>query len=145
MNLILLRYVHFISIFAVISCLVAEYILVQDKMNVQQIKRLFKIDGVYGFFALLVVGAGLVLWFGVGKPADFYTKNPVFHAKIGVYIIVGLLSLYPTRFFWKNRKIDDGVLIDVPAKIKKVIAFELALLFIIPLLATLMAQGVGIV
>jgi len=113
-------------------------------MNVRQIKRLFKVDNIYGFFAIVIVAAGLTLWFGVGKPAEFYTKNPVFHAKIGVYIIVGLLSLYPTRFYWKYRKANEDEVIEVPGSLKKVIAAELILLFIIPLLATLMAQGVGI-
>ena len=141
---ILLRYLHFISLFGVIACLIAQYFLFQKEMERAQIKKVAKIDGLYGLLALTVVAAGLTLWFGVGKPAEFYTKNPVFHVKIGLYIVVGLLSLYPTRFLWKHRKVKDEQLVKVPVRIKQVIALELAILFLIPLLAALMAQGVGL-
>lgn len=144
MSLVLLRYLHFISIFAVVGCLVAEYLLLEKKMTGTQIKRVFKIDGIYGFFALVIVAAGLTLWFGVGKPPEYYTENPLFHSKVGLYIIVGLLSLYPTRFFWKYRKTDESDIVEIPGTLKKVIGIELILLFIIPLLAALMAQGIGI-
>lgn len=144
MDLILFRYLHFISIFGVVACLISEYCLLQNEMSGNEIKRIFKIDGLYGFFALTIVAAGLILWFSVGKPAEYYTKNPIFHAKVGLYVIVGLLSLYPTRFLWKYRKASDVEIINVPKNLKRVIAIELIILFLIPLLAALMAQGIGL-
>lgn len=142
--IIFVRYLHFISLFGVVACLVSEYCLIKQEMTAAEVKKVFKIDGLYGLMAILVVAAGLILWFGIGKPPEYYTKNPVFHIKVGLYIIVGLLSLYPTRFLWKYRKLDEQERVTVPGKIKKVIMVELIILFLIPLLASTMAQGVGI-
>lgn len=140
---IFIRYLHFISIFMVVSSLVAEHLLLKPELTRGEIKRLSVIDGIYGMGALLVLGAGLLLWFVVGKPSAFYTHNYLFHTKITLYILLGLLSIGPTIFFLKNRKGDPNESVKLPSKIKWFIRIELLLIFIIPLLASLMAKGVG--
>jgi putative membrane protein len=57
--------------------------------------------------------------------------------------MVGLLSIYPTIFFIRNRKGNQGELVAVPSAIFWMLRLELLLLAIIPLLAGLMAHGVG--
>ncbi|MEM9858705.1 MAG: DUF2214 family protein [Bacteroidota bacterium] len=143
-ELILTRYIHFIGIIIVFGMVLAELVLIQDKLKRSVIKRIFILDGIYGIFSLIVVGAGLYLWLGIGKPAEFYTANPLMHAKVGLFIIVGILSIWPTVFYFKNRKGEDDQMITVPAYIKRIIQVELGLLVLIPLLATFMAQGVGL-
>ena len=76
-------------------------------MSRYEIKRIPKIDGIYGLGAILVLVAGLLLWFAVGKPAQFYSRNWIFHTKLTMFVVLGLLSIYPTIFFLKNRKGDD--------------------------------------
>ena len=67
---ILLRYLHFISIFAIVSSLVAELQLLKSSLKRKEIERLAKIDGIYGFAVLVVLAAGMSLWLGGhGKPA----------------------------------------------------------------------------
>jgi putative membrane protein len=91
-----------------------------------------------------LICAGLTLWFsGVGKPAVYYSKNWIFHTKITSFLMVGLLSIYPTIFFIKNRKGNPEEVVAVPKSIFWMLRFELTLLLIIPLLAGLMARGVG--
>ncbi len=143
-ELILTRYIHFIGIIIVFGMVLAELVLIQDKLKRSVIKRIFILDGIYGAFSLIVVGAGLYLWLGIGKPAEFYTANPLMHAKVGLFIIVGILSIWPTVFYFKNRKGEHDQMIAVPAYIKRIIQVELGLLVLIPLLATFMAQGVGL-
>jgi putative membrane protein len=46
-------------------------------------------------------------------------------------------------FFLKNRKGDQAEIVSVPKSVFWLLRFELMLLFIIPLLAGLMARGVG--
>jgi putative membrane protein len=88
--------------------------------------------------------AGLTLWLGgVGKPSVYYTKNWIFHTKITCFLLVGLLSIYPTIFFIRNRKGNASEVVQTPALIFWMLRIELLLLFIIPLLAGLMARGVG--
>lgn len=141
---IFLRYLHFICIFAIVGSLVSEHMLLKRTLTRREIARLAAIDAVYGIAALVLVGAGLMLWLGsVGKPAVFYSKNWIFHAKLTAFVIVGLLSISPTVFFTRNRKGNPDEIVDVPKGVFMMLRLELLLLFIIPLLAGLMAHGVG--
>lgn len=141
---ILVRYAHFISIFAMVSAVVAEHLLLKKQLTRREIKRLSVVDGIYGISAILVVAMGLTLWFGVGKPAEIYSKNWIFHLKVGLFILMALLSIYPTVFFLKNRKgANPEEVVILPDSIKWMIRLELLLVVIIPLCATLMAKGIG--
>ncbi len=140
---ILVKYVHFICIFAIVGAVSAEHLLLKEEMTRAEIHRLSIIDAVYGVSAILLLAAGFTLWFAIGKPADFYSKNWVFHTKITFFIIVGILSLWPTRFFLRERKGEPTELVAVPKRIKMMIRLELLLLFLIPLLASTMAKGIG--
>lgn len=50
---IFLRYIHFVSIFAIVGSLVSEHLLLQKEMTRAQLSRLAKIDAVYGIAPLL--------------------------------------------------------------------------------------------
>lgn len=143
-ELVLVRYLHFIGLFLVVATVFAEAVLLKKVLKRSVLQTLFKIDGIYGLSALIVVGAGLYLWFGIGKPADYYSANPIFITKVVLFLVVGILSIWPTVFYFKNRKgsIDDEV--NVPGYISFILKVELFILFIIPLLATSMAQGAGL-
>lgn len=139
-----LRYIHFVSIFAIVGTLSMEYILIEKSMTRQQLARLSRIDAVYGLAAVVLLGAGLTLWLGsIGKPDYYYTHNWIFLTKMGLFTAIGLLSIYPTVFFIRQRKgaVDERV--SIPNSIFWMIRIELVLLAVIPLLAGLMARGVG--
>jgi putative membrane protein len=142
---ILLRYIHFISIFTIVGTLVSEHLLLKKSLTRSEIDRLSKIDGIYGLAVLVLLAAGMMLWLGgYGKPTEFYSSNPIFHTKLGFFVLIGLLSAYPTIFFIKNRKGDPEELIHIPKSIFWMVRFELLLLFIIPILAGLMAKGISL-
>lgn len=141
---IILRYIHFICIFIIVGTLTAEHLLLKKTMTRQEIGRLAKIDGLYGMASLLLLAAGLTLWLGsYGKPAVFYNKNWVFHLKLGLFATIGIFSIYPTVFFLKKRKGDPAETIPIPGKVFLLLRLELLLLLIIPLVAGLMARGIG--
>ena len=141
---IFLRYLHFISIFLIFSTLVSEHLFLKKELTRNEIARLAKIDAVYGIAALTLLIAGLTLWLsGAGKPALFYSKNWIFHAKLSLFVIVGVLSIHPTIFFIKNRKGNSNEIIHVPVSVFWALRLELLLLVIIPILAGLMAKGIG--
>lgn len=143
-ELIFVRYLHFIGLFLVVATVFAEAILLKKVLKRSVLQSLFKIDGLYGLSAMLVLGAGLYLWFGIGKPGEYYTANPIFHIKVTLFLIVGILSVWPTVFYFKNRKGDEEDEVHIPNHLRIILRLELLLLFIIPLLATSMAQGVGL-
>ncbi|WP_192346508.1 DUF2214 family protein [Algoriphagus sp. Y33] len=141
---ILLRYLHFISIFAIVGSLVSEHLLLKKTMTRKEIKKIAIIDGVYGMAALTLLAVGLTLWLGgYGKPTVFYSLNFIFHIKITLFATIGILSIYPTVFFIKNRKGDHEEVVAIPKSIFMLLRLELLILFIIPLLAGLMAKGIG--
>lgn len=142
---IVLRYLHFISIFAIVGTLVSEHLLLKPQLTRKEIGRLASIDGIYGLAALLLLGVGLTLWLGgIGKPTDYYSKNWIFHTKLTLFVLIGLFSIYPTIFFLKNRKGNPDDVVSVPKSIFLLLRLELLLLFIIPILAGLMAKGIGL-
>jgi putative membrane protein len=141
---ILLRYLHFVSIFAIVSSLVAEHLLLRKLLTRAEIGRLSRIDAVYGLAAISLVGAGLTLWLGgFGKPSLYYSHNWIFITKLVCFTAIGLLSIYPTVFFIRNRKGSQEETVEIPTSVFWMLRFELLLLFIIPLLAGLMAKGIG--
>lgn len=141
---IALRYLHFVSIFAIVGTLTSEHLLLRKTMTRREIGRLARIDAVYGIAALTLLGAGLTLWLGgIGKPTEFYSRNWIFHTKISLFLLIGILSIYPTIFFIKQRKGSQEESVNVPKSVFTLLRLELALLVIIPLLAGLMARGVG--
>ena len=142
---ITLRYLHFLSILTIAATVLGEYLLLKPVMTRKEIGRLSKIDVFYGLAAIVLLGAGLTLWFGgISKPTFYYSKNWIFHLKVGLFALVGILSIYPTVFFIKQRKGDEAETITIPSKLIWMIRLELILLLIIPLLATLMARGIGL-
>ncbi|HZE83723.1 MAG TPA: DUF2214 family protein [Puia sp.] len=141
---IVLRYIHFISIFAIVGSLVSEHLLLKKAISRKEIGRIAKIDAIFGIAALTLLAAGLTLWLdSVGKPSYFYSKNWIFHIKITLFALIGILSIWPTVFFIRERKGIADEIVQVPASIFILLRIELSLLFIIPLLAGLMSKGVG--
>ena len=107
------------------------------------------IDVVYGLAALLLLISGVlrVLYFGQGSA--FYMQNPIFLLKVGLFLVVGGLSLYPTVTYilWAiplSKGELPNVQIDLVERLRKVINIEIIGFSIIPLFATLMARGVGL-
>lgn len=149
MTYILIKYLHFIGIFLVVGALFAEAWIVKDSMSRAQIKRLGNIDGIYGLASMITVAAGLILWLSdIGKPPEFYQDNGLIYLKLGIFTLVGLLSIYPTVFFAKqrhskkNRNAEE--LVQIPRTIKTLVIIELILVFTLPFWAAMMAQGIAI-
>lgn len=145
MNLYLVfRYLHILFLFLMVGSVVAQQFMIAKEMSRRELSRIAKADLWYGVTAIIVVGMGLTLWFGVGKPADYYTYNHLFLLKTGLFIMVGLLSVYPTLYFRNTRKtLKENEKAQVPRMVILVVRLELFLLLIIPLLAVMMASGMG--
>jgi putative membrane protein len=144
-EVVLTRYVHFIAVFAIVGAIFSQQFLISKSMTRAEIKRIAKIDVIYGLGALLVLAAGLTLWLWVGKPAAIYSRNWLFHSKLTLFLTLGILSIYPSIFFMKNRKGQDlDTKIDVPFTVILLLRLELILILIIPALASFASLGFGV-
>lgn len=144
-NYLLFRYLHLLSLFIMVGSVIAQQFLLKKTMNRKDIRVISKTDLVYGISSIVVVALGLTLWFGVGKPAEFYSRNHLFLTKVGLFVLVGLLSIYPTLFYRNKRKtLKENENTAVPGMVRLVVRLELIILLLIPLLAVLMAAGTGL-
>lgn len=139
-----IRYLHFVSILGLFGTLLAENILIRKSLTRREVGTLTAIDAFFGISAISTLIAGLLIWFKYGKGMEFYLKNPVFLAKLGLFLAVGLLSIYPAIWFPKHRKGGPDDKLEVPGRIIAFLRTELALVLLIPLFAVLMARGVGL-
>ena len=143
MDDLLLRYLHFIGIFILASALLSELLLIKTEMTRNEFQRLVITDRLYGISSVIVLLAGLSLWFWVGKPADFYTYNVIFIIKISIFVLIGLASIYPTKFIISNSRSQHQT-ISIPRPVILIVRAEITLLFVIPLQAAMMARGYGL-
>ena len=139
----LVRLLHFAAIFTFAGALVIENMAIKPQITGEDARNLVKVDAVYGISALFVLTSGLTLWLWVGKPSEFYSSNPIFHAKLGLFTLMVLCAIAPTIFFNKHSKSEEEV-IEVSLLLRVLLKFQLVLLVLIPVLALLMARGTGI-
>ena len=139
---------HHLLAFGLVAMLVAEAVLLRGPLTDEMIPRLAKLDGGYGLCAGLLLVVGLCRVFLGVKGADFYLHNPWFHAKVGAFVLVGLMSILPTvRFLrWRKKQHADPCFVpDVVelARLRKILRLELALVAVIFVLAAAMARYGG--
>lgn len=144
----LLAYIHFASMIGLAALLASELVLVTQPASAGRLHQMRSLDGLYGMFAMLTLASGVARVVWGAKGYAFYLSNPVFHLKVTLFVVVGLLSIYPTLKFlrWsKAAHADSNALPDGGSigKVRKVIILQLVLLALIPLAATFMARGIG--
>ena len=140
---LMIRYAHFIGIILLSSMLVVENILMSREISAQTLKKLVFVDRLYGIGAVVTLLAGLSLWLWLGKPKAFYSDNPLFHAKLGLFVLIGVLSVVPTIFIARGNKARQESFV-LPGYVMMIKRFELIGITLLPLLAVLMARGVGL-
>lgn len=142
---ILVAWLHYAAIAALFASLTGEHLLLEREVSTEQARTLQRLDLVYGSAAGLVLITGVARMF-LEKGAAYYMRNAAFHALIAVFVVVGLLSVYPTLVFlrWRGAVRDGrGLALAAPQfkRLTIIIRAELALLVVALLLATWMAHG----
>ncbi len=141
-------FLHHLAAFTLVAALAVEFILIRGELNLGTARKLQRIDMVFGLSSGVVLVVGLLRVFYFEKGASYYSHSVPFIAKLSLFAIVGLLSIYPTREFlsW-GKSLKQGQMPTVTdrkiASIRSVIHWELAGVVLIILFAALMAKGVG--
>ena len=135
---------HYISIMVMAACLISEHLLLKPDVTVPQARTLQALDAVYGISAGVVIATGVARIF-LEKGAYYYLHHFAFHALIGIFVVVGLLSIYPTVIIlrWRAETRADRAPVIAPGQFKAmqmVMRLEIVLLMLAPLFAAWMAH-----
>jgi putative membrane protein len=97
--------VHLIALGLGLGAVIARGTALRESPSNAALRRAFRSDSLWGLAALLWIVTGLWrLLGGIEKPTAFYVTNPVFYAKMGLFLIVLLLELWPmiTLMRWRR-------------------------------------------
>ena len=144
----LLAWIHYLAIFVLVVVMTAEAVLLRPGLTPDTVRRLALYDRVYMFSALAVLATGLLRLTLGAKGAAFYMSNPWFHAKITLFIVIGLCSIPPTLSFlrWQKQARQQPGFVPSEPEIRRArrwVMIESHLFILLPLCAVLMARGIG--
>lgn len=144
----LIAFAHFLAFFALSAALVLELALLTESLSVETARRIQRADLVLGIAAVLLLVFGFLRVIYFEKGSDYYFGNTFFLIKLGLFVIAGVISLYPSAVFrrWSS-ELKQGIApeldSDMLSRIKKIIHWELVLIGGILICASLMAKGIG--
>ena len=143
-----LSFLHHAAAFLIVAAVMVELVLMRGDLTLTSARSLLRMDRLYGFAAGVILVVGLLRVFYTEKGAAYYFHSGAFIAKITLFAMVGLLSIYPTLEFLSWRKALKQQQVPVVAAektrtIRTILHVELTLFFVIMLCAAMMARGVG--
>ena len=144
----LFAFLHHVAAFSLVTSLAIELVLMRDVLTLSSARKLLLVDMIYGISAgvVLVIGFARVVYFEKG--ATYYFHSIPFIAKLSLFALIGLVSIYPTLEFLSWRKLLKRDRIPTPdtSKVRLIRTFihlELTGVVLILLCAALMAKGIG--
>ena len=143
-----LAYLHYTAIFLLFAFLAVQAVLLRTPLDGRGVRLLGRMDIWYFGSAAATLVTGF-LRAGLGaKGGDFYFGAWPIYAKIGLFLAVGIISVYPTLAFIRWRRAHEhepgwAVPADEQARIRKLVMLEVHLAALIPVFAVIMARGLG--
>jgi putative membrane protein len=140
-------FVHHAAAFLLVAALMVELVVLKSALTTTSARSVLRMDMVYGISALVLLVAGLVRVFYTEKGSAYYFASGPFLVKFALFVLVAVLSIYPTMKFMAWRKalreqrvpdFDDAT----RRRVRMLIHVELTLLFVIMLMAIMMARGI---
>lgn len=139
---------HHIAAFTVAACLVYEFVAYRKNLTVAEARNIQRVDLAYGIAAGLVLVAGFLRVYFFEKGSTYYFANDLFWTKMALFVIVGLLSIYPTiRYIKWNPALAANKSPEIPEaeykNIRLLLWLEMIGLVLILFAAPAMARGLG--
>lgn len=150
-----------VHLLAVLAIIVGFFIILTasaPKVSARDLQAINRIYLLTGAALLIAAVAGCTLWLAGGKPVGFYSNNPVFHAKLGLFALLLAATAYTGFKLQQLQKsqvvgspaspgklddIDDEPSIVISASIRNLQKVCLPMILVIPALAWMMARGIG--
>lgn len=144
----ILAYVHILAILTMVVFISSEAALCRvEWLNKAVVERLARVDAIYGMSAILVLATGIARTVWGVKGSAWYWTNPLLHVKLTLFIIVGVISIFPTITYirWRKQLRANGTLPTEAEvrKTRKLVMIQAHLLVLIPLFAVFLARGFG--
>jgi putative membrane protein len=143
---LILASLHHLLVFALFAVFAVEMALVRPGLDRAGVRRLARIDGIYGGIALAVLVVGFARAFHGLRGWEYYSHYWVFWAKVGAFLVVGLLSIVPTlriRRWAGGTETAATVAHAEIAAVRPWLMGQGVFLLAIPVLAAMLARGVG--
>ena len=144
----LFAFLHHVAAFTLVAAFAIEFVLIRQEVSLRNARTILVADAVAGASAGALLVVGLLRVFFFEKGAAYYFHSVPFLAKLTLFVLVALLSIYPTREFlsWRH-SLKEGRAPVVSAikqrAIRSVLHVELAAIVLLVLNAALMARGIG--
>ena len=130
---------HIVAILTLVVFLSSEAALCRmEWMNAAVVRRLAKLDMIYGLAALVLLLTGIARIVWGAKGLTWYVSQPLFHLKMLLFVIVGVLSLRPTFTIRKWLKaLNVAGTLPTPESVQFVRKWIMVQAHIIPLIAVI--------
>lgn len=102
---ITLAAIHLIALGLGLGAVIARGSALREAPSNAALRRAFRSDTTWGIAAVLWLSTGLWrLFAGIEKPPGFYYLNPMFHAKMGLFVLILALEFWPmiTLIRWRR-------------------------------------------
>ena len=144
----LFAFLHHVAAFTLVAALAVEFVLMRQEIGPSSVRKLQRADMIYGISAGVLVAVGLLRVFYFEKGPSYYFHSVPFVLKLSLFVLIALLSIYPTiKFASWGRALKaqrDPVAAAVELRwIRRLLHWELIALVPLILCAALMARGVG--
>lgn len=144
----LIAFGHFLAFFALTAALVMQIALLTASPTIEIAKRIQRADRAYGLMAMLVLVMGFLRVFYFEKGPAYYFGNSYFIIKLSLFILVGIMSAYPTITYLRwNNDIKQGrapvLSTESTIRLRKVLHYQLIGIAGVIFCASMMAHGLG--
>src|SRR5262245_32714526 len=93
---ILFAFLHHLAAFVLVAALAVEFALLRTDLTPATMRRIARADMVIGLCAIAILAIGFLRVFHFEKGPGYYLLNWAFLAKISAFVLVAVLSIYPT-------------------------------------------------
>jgi putative membrane protein len=144
----LVAFIHLVALVIGVAAILVRARALNRVRHAGDLAAVFLADNWWGIAALLWLVSGLWRAFGgLDKGTAYYLGNPLFHAKLGLFLVVFLLEMWPmvTLLRWRRavRQFRDADLRRAPF-LARISYVQLGLVGVMLLLATALARGIGV-
>ncbi|MDO4681311.1 MAG: DUF2214 family protein [Lautropia sp.] len=143
----ILAFLHLSAILMMVVFVTSEAALCRTEwLNADVLKRLARVDVLYGLSALCVLLTGFVRMVWGAKGFDWYLAQPMLHAKITFFVLMAVIAVPASIAIRRWARVWDRTGQLPPSrdvrKIRRLIMIGSHLMMVIPLFAVFLARGV---